>query len=131
MFNHHNPLINENDYNYYIRCVNRFRQLLRFEEHKLFVMLFPNLTTVDENHQNEIIYLNRILSSYTKNYTLLVIYHMKERGCNYHHFTHHDNIDFLELHTLSCTNGVGFMNNQDNIYLDNIIHTRYHFRMEK
>ena len=29
MFRHHNPLINMNDYNYFIRCINRFNSLLK------------------------------------------------------------------------------------------------------
>ena len=48
MFNHHNPLNNENDYNYYIRCVNRFRELLQNEELKLFIIIFVNMENVDE-----------------------------------------------------------------------------------
>jgi hypothetical protein len=129
MFNHHNPLINENDYNYYVRCVNRFRQLLLSEEQKLFVMIFPNLTTIEENHRNEIIDFNTLFSGYTKNYRLLVIYHIKDKESNYHSFTHHDNIDFLELHTISRSNGVGFCTHQDNMYLDNIINTTYQYNL--
>ena len=36
MFAHRDPLTNEDDYNYYIRCVDRFKQLLQYEENKLF-----------------------------------------------------------------------------------------------
>ena len=38
MFVHHNPLQNENDYLYFNRCVNRFRNLLKNEESKLFII---------------------------------------------------------------------------------------------
>ena len=40
MFNHRNPLNNINDYNYYVRCVDRFKELLQKQEHKLFIMTF-------------------------------------------------------------------------------------------
>lgn len=29
MFNHRNPLQNKNDYNYYVRCIGRFKDLLK------------------------------------------------------------------------------------------------------
>lgn len=130
MFNHYNPLNNKNDYNYYIRCVNRFKQLLKYEEHKLFIMIFVNMDNINENLNNLIINFNNKFSKYTKNYTLLVIYHIKNKKNNHYIFTHHDNIDFLELHTLSCSNGVEFQNNNDNQYLDNIIISTYKFNIE-
>jgi hypothetical protein len=42
-------------------------------------------------------------------------------------FTYHDNIHFLELNTLSQSNGIYFSNDDDNIYLDNIIKLNYNF----
>lgn len=38
IFNHHNPLSSETDYAYLERCVDRFRELLKSEEPKTFVM---------------------------------------------------------------------------------------------
>ena len=43
MFRHHNPL-NINEYNYFIRCVNRFNELLKFPSHKLFISMYVNKT---------------------------------------------------------------------------------------
>ena len=37
---------------------------------------------------------------------------------------------FLELHTLSSSGGVEFDNNNDNIYLDNIIKSKYNFNIK-
>jgi len=125
MFWHHNPLININDYEYYLRCVNRFRDLLKKKEHKLFI-------TINVNHEhvydkNIIIKFNNKLSKYTSNYTLLFINHIPDKIENNHEYTYHDNIHFLELHTLSQSNGLKFLNNKDNIYLDNIIKSNYNF----
>jgi hypothetical protein len=56
MFNHHNPLINIDDYNYYVRCVNRFKKLLQKQEYKLFITTFANRNniydyeTIKNNH---------------------------------------------------------------------------------
>ena len=127
MFVHHNLLNNENDYNYYIRCVNRFKNLLQYEEHKLFVMIFINIQNVEENVKNDIINFNNNFSKYTKNYTLLVIFHIPNQQQNHHIFTYTGNIHFLELHTLSVSDGVKFENDDDNIYSDNIINSKYNF----
>lgn len=127
MFNHHNPLINEDHYNYFIRCVNRFKTLLQKPEHKLFLMTFVNLDIIDENTKNEIIDFNNKFSKYTSNYTLLIIFHIRNKQENHHIFTYNDNIHFLELNTLSESSGLHFWNENDNNYLDNIIKSNYDF----
>jgi hypothetical protein len=130
MFVHHNPLINKNHYNYYVRCVNRFKNLLQEQEHKLFIMIYVNMNNVDENIKNNIIDFNNKFSKYTSNYTLLVIFHIQNKEQNHHIFTYNDNIHFLELYTLSVSNGVRFVNKNDNIYLDNIIKSKYNFNIK-
>ena len=126
MFNHHNPLINIDHYNYYVRCVDRFKNLLQKQEHKLFIMIIVNMNDIDENIKNNIIDFNTKFSKKTYNYTLLVIFHIPNKEQNHHIFTYNDNIHFLELHTLSVSGGIEF-NNNDNIYLDNIIKSKYNF----
>lgn len=130
MFNHFNPLTNENSYNYYVRCVNRFKQLLQFEDHKLFIMIFDNMDNIEEELKISIVNFNNKFSKHTKNYTLLVIFHIKNKQNNYHTFTHNENIDFLELHTLSESNGVFFNDDNDNNYLNNILNKTYNFNIE-
>jgi hypothetical protein len=125
MFNHHNPLNTIDNYNYYIRCVDRFQKMLKCVKPKLFIMIFPNMTNINENIKKNIINFNNKFSKYTNNYTLLVILHLQNKQNNNHIFTYIDNIHFLELHTKSSSGGVQFNNNNDNIYLDNIIQTKY------
>ena len=129
MFNHHDPLKYEEHYNYFVRCVDRFKTLLKKQEHKLFIMTFTNLENIDENVKNKIVEFNNNFSKYTSNYTLLVILHIKEKEQNNHIFTYNDNLHFLELHTLSHSDGVRFNNNNDNIYLDNVINSTYNFNI--
>jgi hypothetical protein len=129
MFNHHNPLKNKEHYNYYVRCVDRFKDLLQKQEHKLFIMVFVN-QGIDENKQNKIIEFNNKFSKYTSNYTLLVIFNVPNKEKKHHIFTYNDNINFLELHTLSVSNGKEFVNKTDNIYLDKIIKTKYKFNLK-
>ena len=130
IFNHHNPLNNENDYNYFVRCVNRFRQLLKYDEPKLFIIIYPNMDNINEELKENIINFNNNFSKYTKNYKLLVIFHIKYKQDLNHIFTHINNIDFLELHTLSHSNGLDFEQANDNYYLNNIINKTYNFNIE-
>ena len=135
LFNHHNPLVNENDYKYFVRCVNRFKNLLQTSDHKLFTMIFINCNTMNENNsmderfKNMIVEFNKQFSKYTKNYTLLVILHIQYNHHISHSFTYKDNIHFLELHTLSYSDGIKFIDDNDNNYLDNIIMTKYKFNL--
>ena len=131
MFNHRNPLKDENDYNYYIRCVNRFKYLLQCKESKLFIMMFVNdeHDCHSDNFKKNIIHFNEKFSSYTSNYTLLVISHNPNKNNQYHNFIYNNDIHFLELHTLSRSNGGVFTNNADNDYLNNIIKSSYNFNI--
>lgn len=130
MFNHHNPLINIDHYNYYLRCVDRFKNLLQKKEHKLFIMILTNKIEIVKNDFDYIIDFNNKFSKYTSNYTLLVIFHIAKKEKNYHIFTYNNNIHFLELHTLSVSNGNNFVVDNDNIYLDNIIKSKYNFNIK-
>ena len=147
MFYHHNPLMNEKHYEYYVRCVNRFQDLLKKTESKLFIMMVTNITDMDatsledtnkiketnklQDIKNHMLELNQTLSKNTTNYTLLVIFNMVNKENNYHMFSHCEcecvNIHFLELHTKTESDGIVFKNMDDNIYLRNIIRNRYKF----
>lgn len=60
----------------------------------------------------------------------MVIFYIKNKQDNKHIFTHIDNIDFLELHTVSSSDGANFTNNHDNDYLNNIINKTYNFNIK-
>ena len=85
---------------------------------------------IDENIKNKIIEFNNKFSKYTSNYTLLVIFHISKKKQTCHVFTYNDNIHFLELHTLLPSCGRMFHDNNDNIYLDNIIKAKYNFNIK-
>ena len=127
MFNHHNPLKKE-DYKYYVRCVERFKTLLKCNERKLFVMMYVNMN--DNNEIKNVINFNKKFSKYTKNYILLVIFHFQNKD-NYknHYFEYNDNIHILYLYT-SSSDGLQFENEDDNLYLDNIM-LKYKYRQIK
>jgi hypothetical protein len=121
MFNHHNPL--DKDYNYFVRCVERFRSLLKSKKHKLFIMMYVNMNESKEEI-NKTIEFNNSFSKYTSNYTLLIIYHIPN-NIRHHYFGYKDNIQILYLYTNSESDGKEFLNKEDNLYLDNIMKSNY------
>ena len=120
LFNHHNPL-NYYDYNYFTRCIERFKHLLKTHETKLFIMMYVNM---NKDERKEVIEFNNTLSKYSSNYKLFVINHQKNI-VRHHYFDYMDNIDFLYLYTLSNSDGKEFENVDDNLYLDKIIQSKY------
>jgi len=131
MFNHHD-LRKEKDYNYYVRCVDRFRVLLQKEEPKLFIFLFPNgeYKSHTESFKDTIIEFNNTLKAKTRNYRLLCIISIPNKDMNLAKFSKVDTIDFLELHTLSKSDGIKFKEESDNVYMDTVIKNKYVFNLE-
>ena len=129
VFNHHNPL-KEEDHNYFVRCIQRFRNLLKRPELKMFIVTFLNYKPIDEAFKNDIVELNKLLSKKTKNYGLLCIVQQVSQK-NSHKFTFKENIHFLEINTKSPSDGLEFANNEDNIYFDKVIMTTYNFKLKE
>lgn len=138
-FMHHNLSSNEKDYQYFERCVERFRNLLKLKDSKLFMLtLFRKSCIIcGETHnicydkiKNKIIELNDTLNKFTSNFILLVIINYPNKDINNFKFTELKNIHFLELYTLSKSDGKKFRNETDNIYLKNIINDKYVFNLK-
>lgn len=102
MFQHRNPMTKEDDYKYYERCVERFRNLIRSQEHKLFMMVFINENKSQINKlKKRIIDFNDFFKEYTTNYKLCIIIQTVEKK-NFHKYdleSVSENIDFLYVYT--------------------------------
>ena len=130
MFNHHNPL-NKEHYDYFVRCVNRFNTLIIEKEYKLFVLTYINLEiSVFSSIQKKIQEFKKFFDTIVSNYKILVILHFISDSQG-HQFNIIDNIDFLLLSTKSKSNGCEFIDFSDNIYLDQVILSRYTFNIKK
>ena len=132
MWWHHNPLLNENDYFYFSRCVDRFKKLLKLKHHKMFMLTFVNgeYGSYEDNFNEKVIEFNKELQKFTENYILLVITNNVTENETSHIFKYEDNIHFLTLNTLSKSNGGEFFNDVDNTYLDNLLRKTYMFNLK-
>jgi hypothetical protein len=131
MFNHHNPLCKEDDYDYFKRCVNRFNELLKKDDKKLYMMInVNNLNKLISN--DKIIYFNDEFKKYTSNYILLYIYHTYNNVQTSHEIEQINNIIILKFNSISKSSGTNFDPNKindDNEYLDNVIKDIFKFNL--
>tara|TARA_B100000575_G_C23142114_1_gene665012 strand:+ start:5469 stop:6107 length:639 start_codon:yes stop_codon:yes gene_type:complete len=128
IFLHKNPL-EPSIYEYYKRCVDRLYILLKKKEHKMFIIFNVN----NENNEinlDSIRYLYNELNKYTTNFSILVITNYKNNKQTYNYKIYDNNIHFLELFTLSSSNGSTFRNNSDNIFLQKIIFDKFNFEIK-
>lgn len=77
------------DYEYIVRCVERFRKLLLSDKSKLFIV--ENDGSIDGDVEK----LNQILNEKTKNYHILVTRMVED--IKVHEMTHGDNVHWLRL----------------------------------
>lgn len=121
VFNHHNPLEKEEDYAYIQRCVNRFRELLASPEEKTFLLFFKSKYGDYTDWLKEATTLCNFLGRYTTNFNVLCIYH-NPIGKQRHNIFKSKNLKFVQLQTISNTNGTFFEEHSDNEYLNRILH---------
>jgi hypothetical protein len=114
-----------NNYNYLVRCVNRFKDLYKNKEKKVFLITVIH-SVLFSNIYNNLKNLNDILKNKKMNNFLLVclifLYNNKK---NDHYIEINDNIHIIYIDCTSKTDGLKFEKESDNIYVDNIIKDNY------
>jgi hypothetical protein len=127
-FWHHNPLLHEDKYNYFNRCVERFRNVLHSEENKLFVVTRVNLESFEED-LTEYIQFNELFLQRVSNYKILII-NTKCTNKNLDHtleipgsqcIYNDNNLIIYNLLTDSLSDGINFINPIDNLNYQAII----------
>ena len=134
MFVHHNPLLNQSDYDYFVRCVNRFRGVLSSENNKLFIISVINGehgvgNKLSQNLIDQFMELYDIIVQKTKNAHLLVIVNYPNKKNNKAVITNNKNVTFLEIDTYSFNNGKKYLNKIDNQFLIDQINNLYKFEL--
>jgi len=127
-FNHKDPR-NEEDYEYYVRCIDRFRDFIKLGDKKLFICSYKNLEKVmDDNLMWDIFELNKSLRSLTKNYHLLchINYpNSKERKTE---ITEIGNVTFFELYTKLDNHGLGYGDGEDSKLFYKTFHELFKYK---
>jgi len=113
MFRHRDPLNNISDYQYYQRCVNRFKKILNNQNNKLFIYC----GNIDKNN-DKILEIADTFKKYTTNYRILFI---KNSNIKDYKFESINNIDFLDI----AVEGM-FTKNE---YLISVIKSKYNFNV--
>jgi hypothetical protein len=107
LFNHKNPR-EKVDYDYYVRCVERFREFLKTDEKKLFICSYKNTFKKIDEIKSEIFELHKALSEKTQNFHILCHanypYHMDVRSV----ITEVDDVTFFELYSRGENHGLGY-----------------------
>ena len=132
MFNHHNPKDNNDNYNYFKRCVDRFRKLLICNENKLFIVIFPNNKESNfDNVKKQIIELNNCLQTRTSNHYFFVIFHIPDKETSDYTISMYDNVKIVTFRTKLKSNGVRFRDETENTMLQKILLENYTFQTKK
>ena len=142
------------DYEYYLRAVERFRELLSSHQRKLFVMMLSPTKTEHprelvglgwEQQQEWIQYQGHLLEQefhqHTRNFSLLFISVFPGHHLPYHTITHHSRCEFLNLYSRSPSYGAKFQDPEfiyegysdtehhpDNYHLSGLFSELYHIR---
>jgi hypothetical protein len=109
-------------YQYYQRCVERFRTLLSRAEPKLFILCIQD----EEYDPIEIRELRDQLRTKTENAHILCISLFNDRESRYT-FDQEDGIRYLKIHTYSRSDGRGFAKDANNDYLHYLLQCLYTF----
>jgi hypothetical protein len=125
MFNHRNPY-NDEDYLYYMRCIDRFYKVLNKNEKKLFIL--TSLKNEINNELENICLLNHKLSCLTNNYILIAIF-QKCTGEQSKDIYEYENMIIIQITTISESDGVIFLNDLDDIYYKSIIDSFFEFNL--
>lgn len=130
IFRHRNLLKHEEDYEYFVRCVDRFKKLLKEKGAKLFIMSWVHLPH-DINGvtklKNNVIEFNNKFKNYVDDYHILCIFQYSNRSTRSYEFENIENIDFLEVHTIENKKYDFFLDDDNYAFICEIIKNHYAF----
>lgn len=127
---HHHYILEDNTYNYFVRCVDRFRILTKKEENKLFIISFVNKKdNLSKKFVSNIVTLYKKLNSITNNFDLLVVYHKLGPKLGSEIVKLNKNIKIIVISTQSINNGFSIQNHTENTFYNNCIFKLFDFKI--
>ena len=134
-FNHKNPL-NDEDYDYYKRCIERFKNILNNPESKLFIITNINQTKEISNENiNKLNMIYNKLNSITTNFNLLCINSILNEKLDLKNpiiestkiSKIQDNFYLVNFYTKTKSSGIRYSNKEDDDNYKNIIFNMFDF----
>ena len=127
---HHHYILKDATYNYFVRCVDRFRILTKKKENKLFIISFANRRDeISKEFESNIVNLYKKLNSITNNFDLLVVYHKLDTRLGSEIVELNKNIKIIVISTQSLNNGFSIQNHVENTFYNNCIFKLYDFKI--
>ena len=123
LFNHRDPRTQE-DYDYYLRCADRFRKLLISPKLKIFYIVTYNHENDSkiEQFKNDVLELGGELAKHTTNFRLISVFHKTKQNEHYYqgwNLTNH--VGLYVVNTITPSGGVRFGNPSDDAYFEDIL----------
>ena len=120
----HRDMRLKHNYEYLIRCINRFHSLCKSNKEKIFLItiIHTNLITKILDNLNN---LRNILNKKTNNFKIVCLVFLYNKNDNDHYIEINDNIHIIYISSTSKSNGLQFEDEKDNVYVDNILKTNY------
>jgi len=125
MFNHRNPM-RVDDYLYYIRCVNRFYEVLKKDGKKLFFM--TSLNNEISNELENLMYLKCKLDEICDDY-IFICFFQKAIGTQSREIFQDGNMIIVQLFTFENADGVVFKNENDTTFFKSIMDELFDFQL--
>jgi len=125
MFNHRNPM-RIDDYLYYIRCINRFYDVLKKNGKKLFFM--TSLNNEINNELENLMYLKCELDEICDDF-IFVCFFQKSIGSQSREIYQDGNMIIVQVFTFEDADGVVFKNNNDTKFFKNIMDELFDFQL--
>jgi hypothetical protein len=121
MFLHHDPKLDD-DYQYFERCVERFRKLLASDEKKLFIITIINSKyKIKPRAKRKILKINQLLNGLTKNFNILVMNGIKTRSLIETKILQKNNIYFVNFTVIKKSCGKKYILDSDTLKYKKII----------
>lgn len=127
MFNHRDMRKEEN-YAYLMRSVDRIRYMFKSKEPKLFVLHFKNNeTSMSDSFHTQLLKFESLIKKYTDAFNIVVIWNISKAQDRHHEVVKNGSINIITLWSKSEDDGMHFLDDQDNQYIDQIIKSLYRF----
>lgn len=131
IFNHH-YILEDTQYEYFVRCVNRFRELTKINDNKLFIISYINQEQdITKKIQKQLNDLYTTLQKITNNFDLLVVWHTvgTELKSNVIEDKELNNLKYINITTINKSSGRNIKDKKENEFYKKCIFDLYNLQI--